>query len=272
VEPQTPETSPNPAASQGMPAAEAAQPTAAATEQPARTESAQRPASAPQGAPADTDPAGLDAKVTELEDSLRARTEDLQRLQAEYVNYKRRVDRDRDVAKNAGTEAVVTDLMSVLDNLRSAREHEEMTAGLRLLVDELDKIAAKHGLETFGAKGELFDPTVHEALMQAPLPGATEATVLEVMQIGYRFRGRVLRPARVAVGMPAPAAPTDPGSAESTLSAPEASEPTPTGPASTASGPAGASPTGSAEPSAQTQPPQPESVATERTGGEGPGR
>lgn len=214
MEPQTPETSQGPAAPEGTPvAAGTAEPTAAA-EQPDRseaTESADRPARSAELEAADG--AALAAKLAELEQSLQGRTEDLQRLQAEYVNYKRRVDRDRDVARNAGIEAVVTDLMSVLDNLRIAREHEEMTGGLRLLVDELDRVTVKHGLETYGAKGEVFDPTLHEALMQAPMPGVDEPTVLEVMQVGYRFRGRVIRPARVAVGMPAESAPAEPTAA-----------------------------------------------------------
>lgn len=142
------------------------------------------------------------AEVEQAQKALRERTEDLQRLQAEYVNYKRRVDRDRDLARNAGVESVVKDLLPVLDDLRIARKHEKMTGGFKLLVEELEKITVKYGVESFGEKGELFDPQIHDALMQAPMPGVTEPTVLDVMQLGYRFRGRVLRAARVAVGMP----------------------------------------------------------------------
>lgn len=149
-------------------------------------------------------PAGNDAvaEIAELKQAVAERTNDLKRLQAEYVNYKRRVDRDRDVARNAGVESVVSDLVGVLDTIRIAGEHEEITGGFKLLVDELTRITGKHGLETFGEKGEAFDPQVHDALMQAPMPGVTEPTVLDVMQAGYRLKGRVLRPARVAVGMP----------------------------------------------------------------------
>jgi molecular chaperone GrpE len=187
--------------------------------------------------PEDAADATATEKVAELESALRARTEDLQRLQAEYVNYKRRVDRDRDVARNSGIEAVIIDLMSVLDNLRIAQDHEEMTGGLKLIVDELDQIAGKYGLETYGAKGEHFDPTVHDALMQAPMPGVNEPTVLDVMQVGYRLRGRVLRAARVAVGMPTEeAAASDAGAAADAESA----------------GPAG--PAGPAEASQPTEP------------------
>lgn len=142
------------------------------------------------------------AEVAELKQAVAERTNDLKRLQAEYVNYKRRVDRDRDVARNAGIEQVIVDLGGVLDTIRIAQQHEEMTGGFKLLVDELEKITTKYGLELFGAKDEVFDPQVHEALMQAPMPGVTEPTVLDVMQVGYRLKGRVLRAARVAVGMP----------------------------------------------------------------------
>lgn len=143
-----------------------------------------------------------DPRIAELETQLAERTSDLQRLQAEYVNYKRRVDRDRDLARGAGIEAVVVDLLPVLDDLRAARQHEELSGGFKLLAEELGKVATKYGIEVYGEKGESFDPQLHDALMQAPVPGAGEPTLLDVMQVGYRLRGRVLRPARVAVAMP----------------------------------------------------------------------
>lgn len=151
---------------------------------------------------AETGTGAQDARIAELETQLGERTNDLKRLQAEYVNYKRRVDRDRDQARGAGIEAVVVDLLPVLDDLRTARQHEELSGGFKLLAEELEKVATKYGIETYGDKGEPFDPQLHDALMQAPTPGAGEPTLLDVMQVGYRFRGRVLRPARVAVAMP----------------------------------------------------------------------
>ncbi|OYO18733.1 nucleotide exchange factor GrpE [Enemella dayhoffiae] len=143
-----------------------------------------------------------DPRIAELEQAYEERTNDLKRLQAEYVNYKRRVDRDRDLARVAGVEAVVADLLPVLDDLRTARQHEELSGGFKLLAEELEKVAGKYGLEAYGAKDEPFDPQLHDALMQAPVPGSGEPTLLDVMQVGYRLKGRVLRPARVAVGMP----------------------------------------------------------------------
>ncbi|GAB3622347.1 hypothetical protein GCM10027418_04290 [Mariniluteicoccus endophyticus] len=145
-----------------------------------------------------------DDEAARLRTELDERTNDLKRLHAEYVNYKRRVDRDRDVSRLSGIEAVVMDLVPLLDNLRIAREHEgELTGGFKLLADELEKVTAKHGLEAYGEKGDPFDPQIHDALMQAPQPDVTEPQCLDVMQVGYRLKGRVVRPARVAVAVPA---------------------------------------------------------------------
>lgn len=131
------------------------------------------------------------------------RTADLQRLHAEYVNYKRRVDRDRDVAKQRGIEAVVTDLLPVLDGIAAAKQHDEVGGGFKMIVDELEKVTNKYGLTTFGEVGEPFDPNLHEALMHVPYPEETDVTVVSaVMQKGARLNDRVIRPARVGVADP----------------------------------------------------------------------
>ena len=122
------------------------------------------------------------------------------------MNYKKRVDRDRQLARQSGAEAVATDLMPVLDSVHMAREHDELNGGFKLVADELAKVAAKHGLVAYGEVGDEFDPHLHEALMQVPMPGATVTCVSQVMQQGYRMNDRVLRPARVAVSDPDPAA------------------------------------------------------------------
>lgn len=135
------------------------------------------------------------------------RTADLQRLQAEYVNYKRRVDRDRDVARSKGVEAVVLDLLPVLDAIEAAKAHEQLDGGFRLVADQLEKVASKHGLVVFGEVGEAFDPHLHEALMHLPLPEGVaaleETQISAVMQKGVRLGDRVIRPARVSVADPA---------------------------------------------------------------------
>jgi len=143
------------------------------------------------------------AKIAELEELATERTADLQRLQAEYANYKRRVDRDRNLARAAGVEAVVLDLLPVLDSVEAAREHGELTGGFRLVADELERVGAKYGLVTFGEVGEPFDPNVHEALMHMPYDGEYDVVVVSgVMQKGVRLNDRVIRPARVGVADP----------------------------------------------------------------------
>ena len=141
--------------------------------------------------------------VAALQKLVDERTADLQRLQAEYANYKKRVDRDRALSRQAGIEAVVRDLLPVLDSVEAAREHDELVGGFKLVADELEKIATKYGLTSFGEVGEAFDPQVHEALMQMPYDGEiTEPTVSAVMQKGVVLHDRVLRPARVGVANP----------------------------------------------------------------------
>ena len=160
-------------------------------------------------APADSGPAAqtIDQKasaVTELKDQLAERTSDLQRLQAEYVNYKRRVDRDRDLSRKVGIEGVLKDLLSVLDDLRSAREHGELTGAFKAVGDEVERISGKYGLVAFGEKGDPFDPHIHEALLHAHATGIDGPTCVEILQPGYKVGDKVLRPARVAVAEPDP--------------------------------------------------------------------
>ncbi|WP_375424728.1 nucleotide exchange factor GrpE [uncultured Friedmanniella sp.] len=179
-------------------------------------------AAAPAEGPAT--PVGESEQVTELQAALAERTADLQRLQAEYVNYKRRVDRDRDVARKSALEGLVKELLPVLDDLRSAREHGELTGAFKAVGDEVERVTAKHGLETFGTKGDPFDPHIHDALMHAHAEGISGPTCVEILQPGYRIGERVLRPARVAVAEPsgAPEAAADastPGEAEPDVAA-----------------------------------------------------
>ncbi len=179
-----------------------------------------QPAAAP-GPGGAADPAGADTSVSneeiaQLTQALADRTGDLQRLQAEYVNYKRRVDRDRDVARKSGVEAVLKDLMSVLDDVRSAREHGELSGGFKAVADELERVSTRHGLETYGTKGDPFDPHIHEALLHAHAEGIDGPTCVEILQPGYRIGDRVVRPARVAVAEP------DPNASAAEAAAPEA--------------------------------------------------
>jgi len=122
--------------------------------------------------------AELSAEVEKLKSEVADRTSDLQRVQAEYVNYKRRVDRDRDLARASGVEAVLRDLLGVLDSVKAAREHEELTGGFKAVAEEIEKLAARHGLEPFGEPGDPFDPRIHEALMHATAEGITGPTAV----------------------------------------------------------------------------------------------
>lgn len=142
-------------------------------------------------------------RIAELEKLVEERTADLQRLGAEYVNYKKRVDRDRDQARAAGVESVLSDFMPVLDAISLARQHDDIAGGFKMVADELEKVTAKHGLVAFGEVGEVFDPNLHDALMEVPMEEPVEVTtVSQVMQQGYQLKGRVIRPARVGVANP----------------------------------------------------------------------
>lgn len=169
-----------------------------------------------------------DIRVSELETALVERTADLQRLQAEYVNYKRRVDRDRDVSRKTGEESVLKDLLGVLDDVRSAGEHGELAGAFKAVGDEVVRVTAKHGLVAFGEKGDAFDPHIHEALLHSLSGEVSGPTCVEILQPGYRVGERVLRPARVAVAEPDPSAPAaapEPGDAQSTGPGVQAEEP-----------------------------------------------
>ena len=177
----------------------------------------------PQDQPESVDPAvdPLDAELAELQASLAEntdtdtdtdadaltrdlaeRTADLQRLQAEYANYRKRVDRDREASRDLAVAAVLSELLPVLDDIGRARTHGELEGGFKLVGESLEATVARLGLETFGEVGEAFDPMVHEAIAHSHSDDVTEATCVEVFQPGYRLRDKVIRPARVAVAEP----------------------------------------------------------------------
>ncbi len=153
------------------------------------------------GAVADDGP--HDDRTVLLEQELGERLADLQRVQAEYANYRRRVDRDRDVVRDTATATVLTRLLPVLDDIGRAREHGELEGAFKSVGEALEQAVASLGLITFGVSGEPFDPMVHEALTHSVSDAVTEATCVEVFQPGYRIGDRVVRPARVAVAEPA---------------------------------------------------------------------
>jgi molecular chaperone GrpE len=135
------------------------------------------------------------------------RLDDLQRLQAEYVNYRKRVERDRDVARDLAVGGVLESLLPVLDDIHLARQHGDLDDGpFAAIADKLEATLGRYGLERFGAAGEPFDPAVHEALMHTEADlgeGVDVTTVTQVLQPGYRQGDRLIRAARVAVADPA---------------------------------------------------------------------
>jgi molecular chaperone GrpE len=167
---------------------------------------------------------GLTAQLDQVRTALNERTADLQRLQAEYQNYRRRVERDRITVKEIATANLLSELLPVLDDIGRAREHGELVGGFKSVAESLETAAAKMGLQQFGKEGEPFDPTIHEALMHSYAPDVTETTCVAVLQPGYRIGERTIRPARVAVAEPQPgAAPAAPASKDETAASDEES-------------------------------------------------
>jgi molecular chaperone GrpE len=142
--------------------------------------------------------AGNDTVAAELAE----RTADLQRLQAEYVNYRRRVERDREAVRELAVIAVLNELLPVLDDIGRARAHGELVGGFKVVAEALENGLGKLGLTPYGEPGEAFDPKVHEALLHGFSDEVSEPTCVEVLQPGYRVGERILRPARVRVAEP----------------------------------------------------------------------
>jgi molecular chaperone GrpE len=138
----------------------------------------------------------------ELAARLAERTADLQRLQAEYANYRKRVERDRLAVREQALANVLTELLPVLDDIGRAREHGELSGGFKSVAESLESAVVKLGLTSYGEDGEPFDPKLHEALMHSYSPDVTETTCVRILQPGYKVGDRILRAARVAVAEP----------------------------------------------------------------------
>ncbi len=142
------------------------------------------------------------SEATESKDPVASLTEDLQRLQAEYSNYKKRVDRDRLLVADIATASALTEMLPILDDLDRASEHGELTGGFKAIADQITNLTQKLGLEKFGEAQTTFDPNIHEALMHETSADVKETTVTKILQFGYKHKERVLRPARVVVTDP----------------------------------------------------------------------
>jgi molecular chaperone GrpE len=159
-----------------------------------------------------TDESGVDENVDSTDSQPQAEvstksaeqvlTEDLQRLQADYSNYRKRVDRDRAVAHELAVASVLNELLPILDDLDRARTHGELEGGFKSVADQIENAVSKIGLVKFGEAGTPFDPQIHEALMHLTSNEVSEVTATEILQKGYKYKERVLRPARVTVTDP----------------------------------------------------------------------
>jgi molecular chaperone GrpE len=164
------------------------------------------PAAAGEGSQDATPPVGSGETPEQMAARLQELTADLQRLQAEYVNYKRRVDRDRELVLQNAKFTVLSSLLPVLDDVDRAREHGELNGGFKAIAEALERVVAGEGLVKFGAPGDPFDPRVHEALMHSLSADVSTTTCDKIVQAGYQYGDRVVRPALVTVVDPDPSA------------------------------------------------------------------
>ena len=147
--------------------------------------------------------ANVDVALDQETDPVATLTSDLQRLQAEYANYRKRVERDRSLAHEMAIGAVLTELLALLDDVDRAEQHGELTGGFKAVADQLNTITSRIGLEKYGTEGEAFDPQIHEALMHDTSADVAVPTASKILQPGYKYKERILRPARVSVTDPA---------------------------------------------------------------------
>jgi molecular chaperone GrpE len=178
-----------------------------------------RPTDAPAGAADDLDDLfvaegdDIEASLTDLETGLVSdlevvqadlaeRTADLQRLHAEYSNYRKRVERDRELVREQAVAAALSDLLPVLDDLGRAREHGEFEGAFKAVGEAVEAVVARAGIEAFGSVGDPFDPNLHEALMHEHSADVSESTCVTIFRKGYRKGDRILRAAQVVVADP----------------------------------------------------------------------
>ena len=150
----------------------------------------------------ESEPEVVEAAPEQEIDPVAALTADLQRLQAEYANYRKRVERDRAVSHELAIGAVLTELLATLDDIDRAADHNELSGGFKAVADQLAAITTRFGLEKYGTEGEPFDPQIHEALLHDTSADVAVATASKILQPGYKYKERILRPARVAVTDP----------------------------------------------------------------------
>lgn len=149
------------------------------------------------------DEAQPEAEVDEIDRELEI-FQDLQRLQADFVNYKARVERDRGVERQLAVAEAIRAFLPALDDLTRAEQHGDIQEGtpMAAIAQKLKAAGEKFGLKAFGSKGDKFDPEIHEALVQNPSAEVSEPVLADVIELGYTIGDRLLRPAKVAVTVP----------------------------------------------------------------------
>jgi molecular chaperone GrpE len=171
-------------------------------------ESARTPDSAAADHSSDTEAVATDTAELETAKSEAAeRLNDLKRLQAEYVNYRKRVERDRELVRENAVGSVLGEMLGILDDIGRARDHGDLTGGFRSVGEAIEGLTQKLGLVRYGEVGDAFDPTIHEALMHEYSDEVSTPTCTQVLMPGYRHGQKVLRAARVAVAEPTEALP-----------------------------------------------------------------
>ncbi|AEH08146.1 MULTISPECIES: nucleotide exchange factor GrpE [Protofrankia] len=172
-----------------------------------RVEAARTQTASPAGdtvtSPAGGPPAGEAEQVASLRQQVAERTSDLQRLKAEFDNYRRRVERDRQALAEQAAGRLLLALLPTLDDIGRTRDHGDLEGPFKAVAESLEATLETAGLERFGARGDEFDPLVHDALMHTYSAEVTRPTCVDIFRAGYRHAGRVLRPAQVAVAEPA---------------------------------------------------------------------
>lgn len=146
---------------------------------------------------------GTQESVTEIiTDPVAELTADLQRLQAEYANYRKRVERDRELVRDQVVTSTLAELLPVLDDIGRARSHNELEGAFKSVGESLESTVSRLGLKSFGEPGDAFDPERHEAIAHEINDDLTVATCVAVFQPGYEFAGRIVRAAMVKVEEP----------------------------------------------------------------------
>jgi len=188
-----------------------------------RTPAGEQPAGAPPGARGEQmseqqTPGATQAPARSdgaLASQLAERTEDLQRVSAEYANYRRRVDRDRSLVADQAAERFAAQLFPIVDDIQRARDHGDLTGAFKVVADRVLGLLEALGATPFGTNGDPFDPSLHEAVMHDTSPDVDYSMVTTVLRQGYRRGDRVLRTAMVAVTDPAgPASAGEQGTSE----------------------------------------------------------